>query len=688
MKNKRRRFFFLTGILLLLTFLMFLLVLKPGFRRNPAKLEYSAKIRLLRGPKDLNIGDRTSIRLRLTNTGRQTWLPSGPNTCLLSYHLREASGAMLRFENPRTSLSAPVAPRRSMEIDVVLRAPLRAGEYVLEFDLLREGVAWFQDGGSPPLTLQIKVDDKKWEDSNAPFSLDYGRYTRIQTSIPEFEQLANLIRLTLDHNAVAFQGRNGILHAFSPGSDYPQIWLRDASTILHASQYYYPMEYLASWLEEHLSHQDSDGGLQDWIDSRGSTEKNTTETDQESSAVIAAYRVYRLAGPAWLKRSVFDVPIIDRLVRALEYPLTHRFDPEHGLLTGAHTADWGDVDIVDDDEKAVDVDTRTHWTCDIYDQSMFYLASRYLAEMLEASGRHKKAAEWRRNARNIRGRANRLLWEPEKGFYRMHVHLGALKHDFDEDDILALGGNTLAVLSGLADSDGAQRILTHAVERQEALGVSTLSGTLYPPYPANFFLHPLCDVPYEYQNGAQWDWFGGRTVTALFENGFSRTAQKKLLEITHKNLKNQGFYEWDDRQGTGRGSDMFSGSAGSLAQALFIGYLGIDLDLTSLNLRPRLGKDSASVHFYQPASDRYAAYEYRFESGTSRLIFEYQSNIPGRGDIEILAPWEPVNEALEFEFLLDGHTADYRKERRGRDLYIIFETDFDRHTLTISPRGR
>jgi len=686
MKNNGKRSFIISGILLLMVFGALFLMVKPPFRQGSTKLDYSARIRIRQKPLDLKIGDRASLRLHITNTGKQTWLPSDPNPCVISYHLRGTAGEMIRFDNVRSSLSEPIGPRQSTETDVVIQAPLTAGEYVLEFDLLREGIVWFQDGGSPIVTLKLNVSDKVWEDDKLPFTLDYGRFTRVRSSIPEIEQLARLIRLTLDHNAVIFQGRNGIVHAFSPGSDYSQIWLRDAATILPASQFYYSLNYLASWLEEHLAYQDPDGGLQDWFDSLESTQKNTTETDQESSAVIAAYSVYRLAGSSWLERKVQDSRIIERLVRSLEYPLAHRFDPTCGLLAGAHTSDWGDVDIVDSDENAVDVDAQTHWTCDIYDQSMYYLASRYLSEMLDSTGRDKAAADWLQSARAIRDHTNRCLWQPDKGFYRMHIHRDGLKHDFDEDDILALGGNTLAILSGIADSAKAEQILNQIVKRQEALGVSTLSGTLYPPYPANFFNHPLCDDPYEYQNGAQWDWFGGRTVTALFETGFSRIAKKKLLEIISKNLKNQGFYEWDDRQGTGRGSDMFSGSAGSLGQALFQGYFGIDLDRTSLSLTPRLGSDSASVHFYQPASDRYAAYEYSFDPETPRLTLNFQSNIPGRGRIEILSPWYVEKEPVEFDILLDGQTVDYRLNRRGRDLYILLETDFDRHTLTISPR--
>ena len=83
--------------------------------------------------------------------------------------------------------------------------------------------------------------------------------------------------------------------------------------------------------------------------------------------------------------------------------------------------------------------------------------------------------------------------------------LDDLTHEFDEDDMFAMGGNTQVILSGLADEEKSGQIIQEALKRQEEFQISTISGTLLPPYPKNLFNHPLLDDPYEYQNGAQWD---------------------------------------------------------------------------------------------------------------------------------------------------------------------------------------
>jgi len=63
----------------------------------------------------------------------------------------------------------------------------------------------------------------------------------------------------------------------------------------------------------------------------------------------------------------------------------------------------------------------------------------------------------------------------------------------------------------------------------------------------------------------------------MFEHGFSRQDRERLLEIAKKDVANRGLYEWDSPDGTGRGSSFYSGSAGSLAKALFEGYFGLKI---------------------------------------------------------------------------------------------------------------
>ncbi|MCX6561973.1 MAG: hypothetical protein NTU60_00050 [Candidatus Aminicenantes bacterium] len=521
--------------------------------------------------------------------------------------------------------------------------------------------------------------------------LEFGAFTDVRSSVGEFGELFKLIRSTLSHNKVTFPGRTGPVSGFAAGSAYPQIWLRDASTIIPASRFFYETPFLQSWIEEHLAYQRADGSLEDWIDSRGKADKNTTETDQETSAVRAAAQVTRLAGTAWLGKKIEGATVLSRLERALDSVLRLRFDKAHGLLTGAHTADWGDVDMNAPDQRAIYVDRTTHWTCDIYDQSQFYAAARDLAWMLSAGGQADQAAAWRERAGLIRKNADQWLWQKDKGFFRVHIHLDALKHDFDEEAMFAMGGNTEAMISGLASDDQCRRIIEAALTRQKQFSMSTISGALLPPYPQGFFKHPMMDQPFEYQNGGQWDWFGGKLIAAMFEHGFSRAAREKLIEIARKNIANKGLYEWDSPGGKGQGSAFYSGSAGSLGQALFEGYFGFKIAADSLALEPKPGADRVMAHVFIPAEGAFAAYDYQWDERAGLVTFRYNSNIPARGNIKLLLPWirdaAAVEELKNIDVRRDGAKLVYQSARVNNDAFLTVETDFKDHTLTIK-RGR
>jgi hypothetical protein len=664
---------------LLIGAIVFLVLSQKQEVRKPAGTDYNSRIETEQRYLKAQAGDRVPLRLRIKNRGKKAWSSEGEFPCFLSYHLylRE-NYRTVRFDNRRFPLPSVIEPGKAFDMEITLRAPVEAQRYIIMFDMVREGQSWFRDYGSRTAVIAFDVAAKEWP----------GDKTTIHSSQKESEKLLNIIRLTLHQNEVRFPGRTGRVSGFAAGVDYPQIWLRDANTILHASRYYYDRDFLASWLEEHLAFQKENGSLQDWIDSRGKSDKNTTETDQESSAVQSAFHIHHLLGPRWLEKPVAGVRIIDRLDAALMYVCDSRWNDRLGLVIGAHTADWGDVDLVDNDEKAVYVDDRSHWTADIYDQSMFFGACSNLAKMWDALGEKQRMAFWEEKAKSVGENTNKCLWQEDKGFYKVHTHLDSLQHDFDEEAMFAMGGNVQAVLSGLADPEKSRRIIEQALQRQETYGISTISGTLLPPYPKNFFKHPLMDSPYEYQNGAQWDWFGARLIHAMFQQGLTRKATEKWVEIIEKNMGNRGFFEWDNKDGVGQGSDFYAGSAGSMGQVLFESYLGIKQTWNELSIEPRLGRESAQVHVYQPANERFVAYDYQFDESAGRISLSIESNFPSQGTLKILDPWaSPDTEQSpsdDLVVLLDGEEVGFGRESKNQDVFIVIPMDFRKHIIQVS----
>jgi predicted O-methyltransferase YrrM len=100
-----------------------------------------------------------SARVKATNIGRTDWLPSdaalGP--VRLGSHLLDRDGSWLEWDFSRSALpGGMIGPGDSVEFEVELKPPGR-GKYVLEFDLVADGIAWFSRNGSKTVRVPIEV---------------------------------------------------------------------------------------------------------------------------------------------------------------------------------------------------------------------------------------------------------------------------------------------------------------------------------------------------------------------------------------------------------------------------------------------------------------------------------------------------------------------------------------------------
>lgn len=536
-----------------------------------------------------------------------------------------------------------------------------------------------------------------------------GRSLFYASTSDDLNRLQDFFHPSLRANEKSFAGSHVEVRGFGAGASYPQIWLRDSATIIPASRYYYTLEYLTTWLEEHLAHQGQDGQLHDWIalgaaenfraaaplvkevykgkDAAGkpvviSADKNSTEADQETSAVDAAYQVFQITGDRnWLNKSIRGRSLLARLDSSLEYLLKHRFDASYGLVTNAFTADWGDVSPAYADQRAIYLDAKTPTVVGLYTNALFYRAATQLAEIHGAAGGAERADYWRSKAQLIRANINKHLWQEERGFYRLHLVLtpSLLGVAFDDSDIFAMGGNAVAALYGVAEQRQAERIFEVAERRQRQYNISTIGGVLLPPYPKAFFKHPVVSEEYAYQNGGQWDWFAGRFLLAEFERGYSARAYRQLLEVARKCARNGGLYEWNDKSGEARGSATYAGSAGVLSAAVIQGLFGVYLSSSRLDLRVRLVERDGRIYLRQPATDSYLSYQYSYDEPGGRITLSYESNAQGEGRVCLLLP----QGARPAELLVDGSGRGYTEESTGEDRYLCASTDWKPHKLEL-----
>lgn len=80
-----------------------------------------------------------------------------PANAGLSYHLLNADGGVLRWDNERSYFSPALPPGGERFVEVPVTAPSAAGAYRLELDVVWEGFMWFQDQGCPTSAVDLVV---------------------------------------------------------------------------------------------------------------------------------------------------------------------------------------------------------------------------------------------------------------------------------------------------------------------------------------------------------------------------------------------------------------------------------------------------------------------------------------------------------------------------------------------------
>jgi SAM-dependent methyltransferase len=119
-----------------------------------------ARIALEQGSAVVPSGRPFIDRLRITNAGSVTWKARGRRfggqvTCGLK--VCDGNDEVLREDLGRTPLPRDVAPGEAIEIEMTVAGLLPTGHYGLRYDMVVEGVTWFEFQGSPVARRSLEV---------------------------------------------------------------------------------------------------------------------------------------------------------------------------------------------------------------------------------------------------------------------------------------------------------------------------------------------------------------------------------------------------------------------------------------------------------------------------------------------------------------------------------------------------
>ena len=115
----------------------------------------SARITAVETPAGLDRAEVATAVLDVRNTGTDAWPAAGD--VRLAYHWLRADGSVVVGGGRRTHLPTLVPPGASVRLCALVEAPGEAGSLRLEWDLVKEGVAWFSHRDADSVLRQTVV---------------------------------------------------------------------------------------------------------------------------------------------------------------------------------------------------------------------------------------------------------------------------------------------------------------------------------------------------------------------------------------------------------------------------------------------------------------------------------------------------------------------------------------------------
>jgi hypothetical protein len=244
----------------------------------------------------------------------------------------------------------------------------------------------------------------------------------------QHQELADRILADTTLTIVDNLAKDVIKDGFNAGSGYSQVWARDFNTLIETSLDVRPKEEVRGAILLFFALQQKNDEMVDgyvlkkdftWNDDTPYYSeaapghvgfKNTVETDQETSLIqLVGKYIKRTGDVQLLTEKVAGITVLSRMEKMIAYLLRERYNKQYGLLWGAMTADWGDVQPNDD--FGCDWNKLSDEAIDVYDNAMLIIALQYLVEIVPDQ---QKVSQWTKLQKSIHDKVRKHLWDAKK----------------------------------------------------------------------------------------------------------------------------------------------------------------------------------------------------------------------------------------------------------------------------------
>jgi hypothetical protein len=125
--------------------------------------KYRAKIFVTQPPAVMKAGAKEVLQVKVRNAGNMLWLARAPQgwmniVTLADRWLTADENGVVNDLDSRAVLPHDLKPGEEVDLTLTVTAPGMPGVYMLELDMVHEGVTWFYEQGSPTLRWQVKVE--------------------------------------------------------------------------------------------------------------------------------------------------------------------------------------------------------------------------------------------------------------------------------------------------------------------------------------------------------------------------------------------------------------------------------------------------------------------------------------------------------------------------------------------------
>jgi 4-amino-4-deoxy-L-arabinose transferase-like glycosyltransferase len=131
--------------------------------RTPLPREaFRAELSIVSAPREFHSKERAPLRIRIKNLSPNIWLArergGGSYQVSVGNHWLDLSGKTVINDDGRSALLRDLKPGETTELLLAVNSPAEPGNYILEIDMLQEGVTWFGLVGSSTVRLPVEVE--------------------------------------------------------------------------------------------------------------------------------------------------------------------------------------------------------------------------------------------------------------------------------------------------------------------------------------------------------------------------------------------------------------------------------------------------------------------------------------------------------------------------------------------------